>query len=368
MQVPEQILVEGQALARAAILFAICVGLAILFRLVYGRLVVAPASRRSPALGIVLRALRGLIFWTLVLLGVATGLESLNLEARNPDVERWVDFGLQIAWTTMAALVAMRIVNAILKAQELRHEGDPVLDRDIKTRANLIRKLSGVLIFGTAAVFLLQIGRVDLTPLIAGSAIGGLVLGLALQETLGNVFAGIALNLDRPARIGDLVRLESGQEGFIEDVSWRYTKIRLWSNALLVVPNSKFASSWLINFHRPLPEITVHVEGQVAFDTDLDKAEGVLLGAAKEAMELVSPDEDLEPYVRWRAFLDSGVQFRVFLRTNDPETQYRLSSECIKLIHRRLQEHGIVMPYPVRRVQLENSSKPGEAVVPDDAS
>jgi small-conductance mechanosensitive channel len=77
--------------------------------------------------------------------------------------------------------------------------------------------------------------------------IGGLAAALALQDTLSNLFGGFHLLADQPVRIGDLIRLENGMEGVVEDIGWRSTRIRSLSKDLIVVPNAKLAQSILTN-------------------------------------------------------------------------------------------------------------------------
>jgi len=88
---------------------------------------------------------------------------------------------------------------------------------------------------------------VAITPLVTALGIGGLAAALALQDTLSNLFGGFHLLVDQPVRVGDLIRLENGMEGVVEDIGWRSTRIRSLSKDLIVVPNAKLAQSILTN-------------------------------------------------------------------------------------------------------------------------
>lgn len=88
---------------------------------------------------------------------------------------------------------------------------------------------------------------VAITPLVTALGIGGLAAALALQDTLSNLFGGFHLLVDQPVRVGDLIRLENGMEGVVEDIDWRSTRIRSLSKDLIVVPNAKLAQSILTN-------------------------------------------------------------------------------------------------------------------------
>ena len=95
-----------------------------------------------------------------------------------------------------------------------------------------------------ALVLLGHVGIV-ITPLVTALGIGGIAVALALQDTLSNLFGGFHLLADQPIHVGDLIRLENGMEGVVEDIGWRSTRIRSLSKDLIVVPNAKLAQSIL---------------------------------------------------------------------------------------------------------------------------
>jgi small-conductance mechanosensitive channel len=94
---------------------------------------------------------------------------------------------------------------------------------------------------------------VSITPMITALGIGGLAISLALQDTLSNFFAGLHLLIEKPIRLGDFVKLEWGQEGYVANIGWRTTRLRMSSNDLVIVPNNKLMQSVVINYSRPSP-------------------------------------------------------------------------------------------------------------------
>lgn len=102
-----------------------------------------------------------------------------------------------------------------------------------------------VLVIG--ALVLLDHAGIRITPLVTALGIGGLAAALALQDTLSNLFGGFHLLADQPIHVGDLIRLENGMEGVVEDIGWRSTRIRSLSKDLIVVPNAKLAQGILVN-------------------------------------------------------------------------------------------------------------------------
>ena len=120
------------------------------------------------------------------------------------------------------------------------------------------RACTGAIVVVGALVILDQVG-VSVTPLLTGLGIGGIAVAFAAQNTLANLLAGLSIFIDGTVRVGDMVELDGGQRGFVEDVGWRTTKLRLFANNLLIVPNGKLAESILTNYQMPNDEVAVYV-------------------------------------------------------------------------------------------------------------
>jgi len=178
-----------------------------------------------------------------------------------------------------------------------------------------------------------------------------LAVALALQDTLSNLFAGIYMMVDRPVTVGDFIKLESGEEGFVEEIGWRNTKVRMWANNIVIIPNSKLSQSVLTNYYLPHQEMSVYVRCGVAYDSDLEHVERVCVEVAKEVMARVEGSAtDWQPAVRFKEFADFSINFLVVLRVTDFAAQYLLAHEYIKALHRRFDREGIEIPFPIRTV------------------
>ena len=99
----------------------------------------------------------------------------------------------------------------------------------------------------------------------------GLAVALALQDTLSNLFSGLQVVASRQVRLGDYVKLESGEEGYVTDITWRNTSIRALPNNMVIVPNSKLASTLVTNYYQPEREMAVLVQVCVGYQSDLKK-------------------------------------------------------------------------------------------------
>lgn len=201
-------------------------------------------------------------------------------------------------------------------------------------------------------VFLDMIG-ISVTPILASLGIGSLAVGLALQDTLANFFAGIYITIDRPVRVGDFVKLETGEEGYVIEVGWRATRIRMLPDNILIVPNQKLISSIIINYYLPSQEGAVVIPVGVHYASDLKKVETVTTEVARQIMKTVKGGVPaFEPFIRYHTFGDSSINFSVILRAKEFVDQHLLKHEFIKALHARYQEEGIVIPFPMRTLDI----------------
>lgn len=191
----------------------------------------------------------------------------------------------------------------------------------------------------------------SITPMLTALGVGGLAVALALQEPLANFFAGVFITLAGQIRVGDYVRLDSGQEGFVADFSWRSTRLRMLANNLIVVPNAKLAQAVVINHHLPSQDLAVLVDVGVDYGSDLQHVERVVIEVGRQVMtEVPGAIPSFEPFIRYHTFADSSVNFTVILRADEFVSQYLVKHEFIKRLHARFNREGIVIPFPIRTV------------------
>lgn len=307
------------------------------------RLTRAAAKTTSQLDNLALAALHGpVVLWGLLigLYAAATLIElppAWSLTVRN---------GLIVVVTFSISWSLSRLASAFVSAHSTTAPGALP---SVKLLSNLvgvtILLLGGLVVLGTLGI--------SITPLLTALGVGGLAVGLALQDTLANLFAGLHLLVSRQVRPGDFVRLASGQEGFVQDITWRYTTIRQLPNNLTVVPNSLLASAVMANFSLPDPEQAALVEVGVSYDSDLARVERVTIEVGQEVMRHVEGGvPKFTPFIRYHTFGDSSIQFTVILRGQDYVSQYLIKHEFIKRLHLRYRVEGIEIPFPSRTVLL----------------
>ena len=192
---------------------------------------------------------------------------------------------------------------------------------------------------------------ISITPMLTALGVGGLAVALALQDTLSNFFGGVHITLAGQIRVGDFVKIESGEEGYVTDIGWRVTRIRMLPSNLVVVPNAKLSQAIVTNFYLPDRELAVRVEVGVDYDSDLAHVERVTSEVAKEILQSVPGGVvEFEPSIRYHTFGDSSINFAVILRAQEYRDQFLLRHEFIKRLHERYRREGISIPFPIRTI------------------
>jgi len=213
--------------------------------------------------------------------------------------------------------------------------------------------LKGTIIIIGLLIILSVLG-ISITPLITALGVGGLAVALALQDTLANLFAGIHILVEKSIRVGDFIKLESGQEGYVDDITWRTTRIRMLPNNMVVIPNSKLSQSIVTNYYLPEKRMSLLIPIGVSYSSDPEKIEKILVEEAKKAVGQVQGLlGDPEPFVRFiPGFGESSLDFTLICQVQEFVDQYLAQHELRKRIFKRFKEEGIEIPFPHRTVYL----------------
>jgi small-conductance mechanosensitive channel len=226
--------------------------------------------------------------------------------------------------------------------------------------SSLTRNVAWGLIAMLGVLVILNGLGLSITPMLTALGVGGLAVALALQEPLANFFAGLFITLAGQIRVGDYVKLDSGQEGYVADFSWRSTRLRMLSNNLIVVPNSKLAQAIVVNHHLPAHDLAVLVEVGVDYASDLSHVERVVTEVGNEVMSQVPGGiPEFEPFIRYHTFADSSINFTVILRAKEFVDQYLIKHEFVKRLHARFNREQIVIPFPIRTIAYREATDDG---------
>ncbi|MDH6099981.1 mechanosensitive ion channel family protein [Anabaenopsis sp. FSS-46] len=302
-------------------------------------------EKQIPGGEIIFTALHRMTFFWFLLAGFSGAFlySSLNI---NNDIKIILQKIITILLLYSVTLVLARLTAGFVNLFIQRTAGVP---------ASLISNLAKIGVFILGILILLQTIGVQITPIVTTLGVGGLAVGLALQDTLANLFSGFYLIISKQVRTGDYLKLDDGYEGYVTDINWRNTTIKEIKNNIIVVPNSRLASAIFTNYHLPAKVITLIMDIGVGYESDLEKVEIVTVEVAKEVMQEIAPDLiENEPIIRFHTFNDFSIDFKLSMRVNEYFDQRIARHLLIKKLHKRYQQEGIQIPFPVREVYFHN--------------
>jgi small-conductance mechanosensitive channel len=313
----------------------------ILRKIVISRFKKWAKKTKTQADDIVIRELsRPFILWCL-LIGLYFAVRSTTLS------EEWLGVaGKAIAVVAIASVTIFlaRLVIALLTMPSTR------LKQFLPT-STLTQSLAKIFIYAVGILIILNTLGISITPLLTAFGLGGLAVALALQETLSNLFAGFYITLSRQIRVGDFIKLESGEEGYVVDIGWRATRVRMLPNNIVLIPNAKLAQSVITNYYFPEQEMAVLVQVGVHYESDLEHVEKVTIEVGEEVMKEVKGGvPGFKPFIRYHTFDDFSINFTVILRAMEFVDNYLVKHEFIKRLHKRYAKEGINIPYPIRAI------------------
>ena len=242
-------------------------------------------------------------------------------------------------------------------------------DSSVEEKADWLLPLARRVVLGAliAMTFMvsLDILGINITPLIAGLGITGLAVALALQPTLSNLFAGTYVVSEGVVSVGDYVEMENGISGYVVDVNWRSTRLRTWTNNLVIIPNSRFAETIITNYNKPDEPVNVFLPCRVAYESDLQRVEAV----SHEVMDQVLREHpgavpEYGAYFGYDTFGESNIDFWLFVQAKNRLDSFEVRSELIKQLHARLADEGITINYPVRTLQFPDGWTPQDGTQP----
>ncbi len=282
----------------------------------------------------------------IMVLSVYIGIELTDLP------ETWFAFTTKGIYLSIILAITMGLANVSgrLLAYFLKQ-----VDLPISVTSLLLAVVKAV-IYVIGVLIILNYLGISIAPLITALGVGGLAMALALQDTLSNLFAGMHIMAEQAIRVGDFIRLETGQEGYVEDISWRTTRIRMLPNNMVILPNNKLSQSVITNYYLPEKKMVMQVPVNVNYASDPDHIERVLLEEArKAAADVPGLLADPAPTVRLLpGFGESSLAFSLLCHIREIGDQNLVLNELNKRILKRFRNEGIEFPYPTRTVYLRD--------------
>jgi small-conductance mechanosensitive channel len=318
-------------------------------------------ARQESRAGLILyEALRGpLLIWSLML-ALHLALQSSDLPVRYTGAGAEILF---VLWILSLTIMAVKVVGDIVRLYGAQIPGAmPV--------TTLTQNLAQIAVLILGGLVLLQHYGLTITPILTALGVGGLAVALALQDTLSNLFGGFYVAVAGQIRLGDYIKLNTGEEGYVTDIGWRCTTIRALANNMIIVPNSKLSQAIVTNYNLPDRRIGASFVVTVGYECDLEQVEQALEAVLKEAVGAVpglvaepAPGLAFDP-----GFGENGIGLSVNFSVEEFAQQGPVRNQLRRRIFNKFKQLKIDVPYPSRMVYLrgggsrerqQNSLQPG---------
>ena len=295
---------------------------------------------------VILKALESqIILWFFL---VAFFIASTSIQISGPYLE-YLEKIILIILILSVTLVINRILVGFLQLWAERQAGG---FPSTTMFTNLVR----ITVFIIGGLIILDSLNISITPMLTALGVGGLAISLALKDTLSDVFSGLNILLSQKVKPGDFVQLDSGEMGYIQNITWRNTTLLERANNIISIPNSRLSTQIVKNYDANESSFSVKVPVGVGYESDLDQVEKVMLEVANSVVEEVDGAvKENKPVLRFKHFGDSSIDIVVYFRGKKYGDQYLIIHEFIKRIHKRFQLEGIEIPYPIRTVIHKNN-------------
>ena len=215
-----------------------------------------------------------------------------------------------------------------------------------------------IAIYVIGVLIILDALNISIAPMITALGVGGLAVSLALKDTLSDVFAGLHILLSKKVQVGDFIQIDSGDMGYVQNISWRNTTVMERTNNIIHIPNNRLSAAIIKNYDSGDPSFSVKIPVGVGYSSDLDKVENVTKNVINEIQSsMEETNKNYEPTMRFQNFGESSVNLMVYFRGNRYGDHNPIIHQFIKLLHKRYSDEGIEIPFPVRTVIHKNEQE-----------
>ncbi len=211
------------------------------------------------------------------------------------------------------------------------------------------RKIVPIIAVVVGFLVILSTFHYDLTPILAGAGILGIVLGMAAQEPLSNFFAGLLIIFDRPFKVNDRIEVAKEYVGDVVDIGNFTTKIRTFENNILIIPNNKITKNEIINHQQKDKRYNLFINIGVAYGTDHKKVKKTLKSILSRVEGVL---KDPEPQVFFKEFADSSLNFLIVVTIENSKIKMKVLDSINCAIQEEFAKAKIEIPFPQRDLHI----------------
>ncbi|HAV23161.1 MAG TPA: hypothetical protein DCX46_06655 [Bacteroidetes bacterium] len=262
----------------------------------------------------------------------------------------YVDHLLYAAGVLIIAILFIRL--SLLSLEHVLRRYDKRGGAGVNEALNpLLERLVNILGLLLAATIILDRFGINVSSLLVFLGGSSVAIALAAQETLSNMISGFVIMIDRPFRVGDRIKLPTGETGDVYEIGLRSTRIMDFDNNLIISPNAELVKAKVVNYAYPQRLIRVKVDVNVAYGTDIKRARTVLEGLAKRHPDVL---RDPVPEVFVTALGESAVALTLIARTDDFMKKFKAEADIREQILESFPKDGIDIPFPQRVVTVKD--------------
>ena len=285
------------------------------------------------------------IFSTIALIGLIIATYTLELDDA---VERTTVLIVQTILVIVWIWFAVRFLRLLLRSMRSNDDRFGIVQH---TTEPLLANAIAVIFFIVAIYAILVIWDINITGLVASAGIVGLALSFAAQDTLSNLFAGVAILSDKPYQIGDFIILDTGERGEVTNIGLRSTRLVTLDDVEVSVPNGVMGATKIINeAGGPTDRYRIRTSVGVAYGSDVDQVVSILESVAtSHPKTLTAPG----PKIRFTAFGDSSLDFDLLCWISRPTDRDNVVHDLNMEIYRQFNTEGVEIPFPQQDVYIK---------------
>ncbi len=283
--------------------------------------------------------------WIVTLIGIRLAVITLGLGSTATEILDNIVIALIIL---LATYIATGTVGEMIHewGRRIAERIDSRIDDDL---VPLFVNISKIVLVSIGLLMILSRFGIDIAPLIASLGIAGFAIGFAVKDSLSNIIGGIVLILDHSFAVGDKVMID-GDLGVIKEVGLRNTMLMTYDNEIIVIPNGELMNKKFKNYVLPDPKIRVQVKFGVAYGSNIDRVQDIVIEAVKNMDDVL---EEPAPMVIFEEMGDFSLNMKAICWVDEYTNQWAKWLELTKLVYKTLQDNGISIPFPTQTVYLE---------------
>ncbi len=285
------------------------------------------------------------LFSSVAIIGVLVGIYELDLD---PEFLLVTGATVQTLLILIWVYFGLRFTRLLLQAMGRHPERFEMVQ---VTTEPLLRNAVSVVLLVAGAYGILLAWDLNVTGLVASAGIVGLALSFAAQDTLSNLFAGVAILTDRPYKLGDYIILDSGERGKVTQIGLRSTRLLTRDDVEISIPNGVMGRAKIVNEAQGVPhQYRIRVKVGVAYGSDIDEVMKTLLEVAGAHDKVLATPE---ARARFREFGDSSLNFELLCWITQPGQRGLVVHELNCAVYKAFGEAGIQIPFPQRDLYIK---------------